>query len=491
MSSSDKSGPVFRAVQRDPSNDASDNVAHLPKPQEGQKPAAKPAAPQAPSAPVKAPAKGAAAPQGQPTPPAPPVKGPGPGKAPGPKPPQPGARPGGPKPGGLFAGIRPVVPTARMQRRHWGILASFLLVVLIPTVLIAAYLALLAEDQYRSTTGFIVRQDEGNSSASVLGGLSQFVGGSVSSDGDVLYEFVQSQGLISSIDETLDIRGHYAQHWPRNYGLGLLTGDPVFSIWPDASIEDLIEYWQRMVRVSFDQGTGLIEVQVLAFDPRMAQAIGEEILTQSQIMINALNDTARADAMRYALADLETSLTRLKAARETMTQFRSRTRIVDPLADLQGRMGVVTNLQQQLAEALIQFDLLQQTANTNDPRVAQAERRIEVIQERILSERENFSGTTSDSAVAEDYPVLLAEYESLLVDREFAEEAYRLALSAVELARSNATRQSRYLATFVAPTLPETAEFPRRLVLGGLAGLFLTLLWGVGALVYYSIRDRQ
>lgn len=506
MSSSDKSGPVFRAVQRDPSNDASDNVAHLPKPKEGQKPDAKPEAPEAPPAPVKDPAKGGAAPQKQPNHSAPPVKGPGPGpgkpgqgtqkpggpgKGPGPKPPKPGGPPGGPKSDDLSAKIKPVVPDAQMRRRHWGILASFLLVVLIPTFLVAAYLVMLAEDQYRSTTGFIVRQDEGNSSASVLGGLSQFVGGSVSSDGDVLYEFVQSQGLISRIDEKLDIRGHYAQHWPENYGPGLLAADPVFSIWPDASIEDLIEYWQRMVRVSFDQGTGLIEVQVLAFDPQMAQAIGEEILAQSQAMINGLNDTARADAMRYAIADLETSLTRLKEARETLTQFRSRTRIVDPLADLQGRMGVVTNLQQQLAEALIQFDLLQETASTNDPRVAQAERRIEVIQERILSERENFSGVETNSAVAEDYPVLLAEYESLLVDREFAEETYRLALSAVEVARSNATRQSRYLATFVEPTLPETAEFPRRLVLGGLAGLFLTLLWGVGALVYYSIRDRQ
>lgn len=515
MSSSDKPGPVFRAVRRgrpdDPSGDdpadkgnPSDNVAHLPKPREEQRAKAHPDVPPATPKAPPAPARAGAAPQKAPGPAGPGGKGPGPGPGPGKpgqgKPGQGQQQPGGPgphpqkpggKPGGPAVSVRPIAPAAGMRRRHWGIVTSFLLVVLIPTLLTSAYLAFLAEDQYRSTTGFIVRQDEGNSNASVLGGLSQFVGGSVSSDGDVLYEFVQSQGLISNIDAKLDIRGHYSRHWPANYGPALLTSDPVFSIWPDASIEDLIDYWQRMVRVSFDQSTGLIEVQVLAFDPDMAQAIAQEVLSQSQIMINALNDTARADAMRYALADLETSLARLKDARETLTQFRSRTRIVDPLADLQGRMGVITNLQQQLAEALIQFDLLQETVSPNDPRVAQAARRIEVIQERILSERENFTGADTTSAVAEDYPALLAEYESLLVDREFAEETYRLALSAVELARSNATRQSRYLATFVEPTLAETAEFPRRFVLGGLAALFLTLLWGVGALVYYSIRDRQ
>ncbi|WP_280323119.1 sugar transporter [Sulfitobacter faviae] len=409
-----------------------------------------------------------------------------PGKAPGGD-----DKPGGPKKDAAPGNIRPVVSAAKMRRRHWGLVSSFLFAVVIPTVLTAFYLAVLAQDQYRSTTGFVVRQDEGNSAASSLSGLAQFVGGSVSSDGDVLSKFVQSQRLVSEIDAKLDIRRHYAQYWFGVDGKSLLDTDPVFSIQPNASIEDLSDYWDRMVRVSFDQGTGLIEVQVLAFDPAMAQAIAQEVLNQSQVMINALNDTARADAMRYANADLETALNRLKEAREALTGFRTRTQIVDPLADLQGRMGVMTNLQQQLAEALIEFDLLRETNSSSDPRLVQAKRRIEVIQERILSERNSFTGGDMTSAVAEDYPKLLAEYESLQVDLEFAEEAYRLALSAVEVARSNATRQSRYLATYIEPTRPETAEFPRRFMLGGLACLFLTLLWGVGALVYYSIRDRQ
>ena len=459
MSSEDKAGPPEKAGENPAPN--------KPKPQ--QKPPAGQAGGQAGKGPG----------QGKPQPG-------GPGKGPAA-----GGKPGGPKPNGPPVKIQPVVPAAKMRRRHWGLLTSFLLIVLIPTVLAAFYLAVIAQDQYRSTTGFVVRQDEGNSAASSLSGLAQFVGGSVSSDGDVLFEFVQSQRLVSEIDAKLDIRSHYAQHWPKMDGEDLLESDPVFSIWPEASIEDLSDYWQRMVRVSFDQGSGLIEVQVLAFDPDMAQAIAQEILNQSQSMINALNDTARADAMRYANADLETALDRLKSAREEITRFRTRTQIVDPLADLQGRMGVMTNLQQQLAEALIEFDLLRDTNTSSDPRLTQAKRRIEVIQERIQSERNNFTGGDATSAVAEDYPALLAEYESLLVDQEFAEEAYRLALSAVEVARSNASRQSRYLATYIEPTRPETAEFPQRFVLGGLAGLFLTLLWGVGALVYYSIRDRQ
>ena len=77
------------------------------------------------------------------------------------------------------------------------------------------------------------------------------------------------------------------------------------------------------------------------------------------------------------------------------------------------------------------------------------------------------------------------------MDREFAEETYRAALTALEVARDEAARQSRYLATYITPTLAEEAEYPRRFMLSALAGLFLLLGWSIGVLIYYSIRDRK
>jgi capsular polysaccharide transport system permease protein len=156
----------------------------------------------------------------------------------------------------------------------------------------------------------------------------------------------------------------------------------------------------------------------------------------------------------------------------------------------------MNNLQQQLAEAFIEFDLIRETTNPNDPRVTQAARRIEVIRARIRDERQSFAtdgpqgSGSQDSVGGEDYPRLIAEYEGLVVDREFAEETYRAALAAFDLARANAQRQSRYLATYVEPTRAERAEYPRRFVIAALAGGFLLLAWSVMALIYYSVRDR-
>ncbi|GAA6202870.1 sugar transporter [Aquicoccus sp. SU-CL01552] len=379
--------------------------------------------------------------------------------------------------------VQPIAPPARLKKRHWGLLASFAALVLLPLVAVIFYLWTLASDQYMSTTGFTVRSQESGGASELLGGLAQFAGGTTASDSDILYEFIQSQEMVEAVDAKIDLRAHYSQPWPDDWA---------FALWPDATLEDLVWYWQRIVGISYDGGTGLIEVQALAFDPQTARAVASAILSESQDRINALNEQAREDAMRYARDDLDQAIARLKEAREALTRFRTRTRIVDPAADIQGRMGVMNNLQQQLAEALIEYDLLRGTSNDSDPRLTKAQQRIDVIRDRIRIERQTFTSENTDTgAVGEDYPTLIAEFESLNVDLQYAEETYRAALTALQVARDDAARQSRYLATYIKPTLAQEAEYPRRAILAGLAGLFLVLIWSIGALIYYSIRDRS
>ncbi len=369
-----------------------------------------------------------------------------------------------------------------MRRRHYGLLLSFLIMVVAPLFVTIYYLYTYAQDQFASSAGFTVRSDEGSAATDIMGGLAQFAGTNTSADGDILFEFITSAELVGRLNQRVDLRAHYAA--PHDI-------DPIFTLSPDAAFEDLVSHWQDVVRVSYGQSSGLIDLQVLAFDPVTAHTIATAIVEESQSLINELNAQARADAMRFAESDLEAAITRLRLAREALTQFRTETQIVDPESDLQGRNGVLNNLQQQLAEALIEFDLLSEnTTNSNDPRLVQAQRRIEVIRDRIGQERQNFA-TGDIGRDGQDYPTLIARYEGLIVDREFAESSYRAALTALDAARTNAARQSRYLAVFIRPTIPESAEFPRRDVIAGMTLLFLVLGWATAALIYYSIRDRQ
>ncbi|MBU2980674.1 sugar transporter [Lentibacter algarum] len=387
----------------------------------------------------------------------------------------------GPKAAPSVVEVAPIAKRAEMKRRHWGLILSFVLLVALPLLVSAWYLWARADDMYASSVGFTVRQEGAGSAADIVGTFAALSGGSSQSDTDILYEFLQNQNMVELIDNTFDLTALYSVNHDKN---------PLFSLAPDATLEDKVSFWEQIAKISYDQSSQLMEVEVLAFDPETAQRIAADILKHCQNLINELNATARADRIKYAQADLELAVERLKTARGELIQFRTRNKIVDLDADLQGRLGVVNTLQQQLAEALVELDLLAVNTSKTDPRYVQAQNLITVIRKRIEAERTNVvSGGVSETGV--DYPTLLAEYEGLVVNREYGEQGYRAALVALDVARAEALRQSSYLAAYLQPTFPESSLYPKRWLLFGLIFMFLCLGWAILTLIFYSVRDSQ
>ena len=375
--------------------------------------------------------------------------------------------------------IAPVAPRAGMRLRHFGVILGFLLIVAVPSALVGWYLSERAADQFASRIGFAVHNEDVGAATDVLGGAID-LGGGQTKDTDILYEFIRSQQLVRQVNETLDLAAIWTK--PDN--------DPVFTFQAGGTIEDLHDYWGRMVKVYYDTDTQLIELRVQAFTSEDAFAIAEEIFRRSQTVINRLSAVAREDALRYSREELDKSEDRLRDARQALTRFRNETQIVDPTADAQGQMGLLNTLQAQLAAALIEQDLLRETTRESDPRLEQAARKIEVIQKRIAAERQSF-GLSGNRGEGSEFNELLAEFEALTVDREFAERAWVAARSAYDAAVLEANRQSRYLAAYVGPTRAERAEYPERIMLWALTTFLIFLAWAILTLIAYSIRDRR
>lgn len=375
--------------------------------------------------------------------------------------------------------VRPPVLKARARPRHLFLMISAQVMILLPSLVTAWYLWERSADQYASYAGFTIRREEAPTPTDFLGNLGQLSSGS-SSDSDILFEFIHSQDMILRVDALHDVRGMFDRYHDR---------DPVFALAPDATREQLRDYWRRMVQVSYTSGSGLIEVRVNAFDPQDAQTIGQEIFDQSLKRINDLTAIARADSIRFAHTELDAAELQLQAARQALTAYRSRNQVITPDADIRVQMGLINTLQQQLGEELIKLDLLREQAKDSDPRAVQASLRITAIRNRIADERSKLGGGTD--AEGKDYASIVTEFERLTVDREFAEKKYTTALSNFDTAQAEARRQTRYLAAFERPTLPESAEYPRRWLILGLTVLFLSIGWSILVLIYYSLRDRR
>ncbi|MEL6168413.1 MAG: hypothetical protein AAFR35_06955 [Pseudomonadota bacterium] len=374
---------------------------------------------------------------------------------------------------------QPVSPGA-LGRSAWRGWLSFAVLVIAPLIVAAGYLWNAAVPQFESNAGFSVRREEAPSPVDLFGGFAG-VSGSNTSDADVLYAFIQSQELVEMVDADLDLRTLFGRHHAQ---------DPVFAFDPDGTIEDLVHYWRRMVRVTYDAGTGLIDLRVRAFEPSEAQAIATAIVAASTQLVNGLSAEARRDATAFAAAELDEATRALRSARAALTEFRVRTQIVDPTADVQGQMGLLASLEGQLAEELIRLDLLRGQSQAGDPRILRSEERITVIEDRIADERTNL-GARPGSASGPDFASLVAEYERLSVELTFAEEEYTAARASEAQARAEARRTTRYLAAHVRPTLAQRSTAPDPVLIVGLGAIFLTLGWAVMALVWVSARDRR
>jgi len=381
-----------------------------------------------------------------------------------------------PKPKGPW--VKPPARVAGPRKRHMLLVFSFILLVLLPVGVVYTYLWYWANDQYASKVGFTIRSEEARTAMDLLGGITN-ISSSASADSRILYEYIQSQQLVRIIDKKVDLRKIYSK----------VKNDPVYSFDTTGTIEDLTDYWLKMVKIYHNSGAGFIELRVLAFDPEDANRIAAEIVKQCSIKINQLSAISRNDATSYARAELRIAVARLKDAREAVTKYRNKYQIVDPSGESQSKLGVLSSLQQKLSEAYIELDLLTSTTGEADPRVKQATLKVDVIKERIQSEREKTGLATKNNP--NGFSAVLAEFEGLTVDLEYAQQSYLSALTTLDTAQANAARKSRYLASYIEPTLAEKSEYPKRLLNVSLVGLFAFLLWSLLILVYFSIRDRR
>jgi capsular polysaccharide transport system permease protein len=374
---------------------------------------------------------------------------------------------------------RAAPPRAFARPRHYMALASFVLLVLLPLAATVGYLYFRAEDEYHSDVAFSIRSEEpGTAAAGILGAITGIGGGGSASDPDILFQYIRSQEIVEAIDKEIDLRAIFRRK----------PDDWAFSLGENASIEDLLAHWNRMVDVSYENRSGILGVRVTAFTPEDAQAITRAILEKSTALVNHLAEQARTDAIRFARIDLDEAEAHLRDLRQALANFRREHQMVDPQADLEGQMGLLGALQQELAKALVERDMLLTYAEPADQRVQQANRRITAISDRIEDERANLG---VPGAKGGEMPQVVGDYEALKVDLEFGSQAYTQALANLSAARAEARRQSRYLAAHVEPTIAESPLYPRRAMLSGLVGLFLLLGWGVALLVYYNVRDNR
>ena len=373
---------------------------------------------------------------------------------------------------------RHLQPRVRRRRMLW---LSLLLCVALPLALVAVYYAVFASDRYATRVGFSIRGIDSTAGIDGIGALTGLASiGSTNSDSYIVLDYLKGRELLELVDSKFDLRGIYSGH----------NVDWISKLSDDATIEDFVDYWNRRIHTQFDPTSGIIEFEAQSFSPEHARDIAETVLTLTQNLVNELSISARQDALRFALQEVELQEVRLRGALSAIRDFRSSEQSVNPAASAALEIELLASLASRLIDINARISAQRETLDENAPPLVALRRNAEALAAQIAARREAIGGDQLKQSGASAVTEQLARYETLEVERTLAEQAYASALSSLEQARRNADRQQRYLAIHLRPLMAEAAEYPKGVRNTLLAAFALVAAWGIGTLITYSVRDH-
>jgi capsular polysaccharide transport system permease protein len=353
---------------------------------------------------------------------------------------------------------------------------GLLLTVALPTLLIALYYAFWASDVYTSEAQFVVRSPDRPTSTS-LGTLLQGTSIGRSDESHTVREYILSRDALRVLDERIHLKSAYSSR----------DGD-IFSRFAgldfDDSFEALHRYYQGKVDVQTDSTSSIVTLKVYAFKATDAAEANRILLSQSEELVNRLNERSRQDLIRYAAGEVAVAEKHAKESALALSVYRSAQNVVDPERQASVQLQQVAKLQDELILTTTQLSHLQ-TFTPANPQIPALQNRSRTLQTEITKESSKVTGSNGSLANK------AAGYQRLALESEFANRQLASALASLESARNEAQRKQVYLERISQPSLPDVAQEPRR-ARSVLATLILGLVaWGVLSMLLAGVREHQ
>lgn len=371
-------------------------------------------------------------------------------------------------------------PLAAGIKEWWGKRSSFekevISFVVVPTIAVLGYVSLWSSPMYISETQFAVRS--GTEQPMALDLTSQIFRTNTQSvqDAQVVEAYIRSPDAFAAVDDKLKIIDYYSSHkWDI---ISRLTSEP--------TLFDKQTFWNRVSNPVVNPDNGIVTYQIKAYDPKMAQAIGVEVLRQSECLINEMNERARKDTMELAQKEVDLARDRVANSQKTLEAFRDAHKELDPQATATGLQTLVMQLEGERAKIKAEIADAKSYMQENAPAMVSMKSKLAGIEQQLAKEKARLVGTREGLAIN----AWVSEYETLMIESEFAKKQLTTAMTALETARASLLAKARYIVPIEKPTLPDESRYPLAWVFTLVTFLGLFLLYGLIRLIIASIREH-
>ena len=368
-------------------------------------------------------------------------------------------------------------PRPMQQVISKAILASTVLLLVIPNIASVYYFTCVASDQYQSETRFTVR-----TSTPALGGnqITKVTGlppAQIVQNTLIVTNFIKSKDMVAALEEKVDFQKIYGND----------SIDRIARLKKDASSEKLLDYWEDMVSVKIDANSGIVTVKARAFTAADAQKVLHQVVAASEVVVNDVNTRIWRDVIATAQANLDNAKDQLQKARDKLLIARNQTGVLS----VEGSSTVITNLissvQKERIDLQQKYDALLGTVSADAPQMRVLKREIDSKQKQIDQLNSQVAGQNKSEQNLADVSVDMSQRE---LEQSLAEQQFATSMKTLEQVKFVSKQQLLYLDTFLAPSLPDEAEYPQRaLWIGGILGVTI-LAWGAVFGILANLRNR-
>lgn len=367
---------------------------------------------------------------------------------------------------------------AARRRLGAGLALRFSLLVLLPFATVAFYLLAFASDRYISETRFTVRDSDSTVQpvSFDVGAWLSGGGGGTRHDAYVIRDYILSPDLLARLDEAQGLRAAWSDP----------AIDPVWRLAADASAEDFLEYYRDMVAVTFDSDSAIVTVELQGFAPAATRRMLAMILAESEQLVNEISNRLARDQLDFINGEINDNTARLKLAKAKLLTFQNEHAVVDPKEEAGLITTVIAQMEVGLAEDRAELTALRSYLGRNAPEIVKLRSRVAAKAEQIEVVKTRLTGGGNERLNS-----IMARYEELRFDVEFANERYRLALMALEKAQIDASKKVKSLVVVSRPNLPDEALYPDRVYILATVGAFLLMGFGILSVVVAAIREHM
>ncbi len=340
---------------------------------------------------------------------------------------------------------------------------------------ISAFFTLFIQSElYLSSSSVIIKDLKGQEVSLGLGLLSTG-SSSTMQDSKVLEAYLNSYDELQKLDAKFHLLEHYRSD----------KVDPIDRLYSFSTKEDFLALYQSRLQILYDEISGILTIGFMHTDPKVAKAIVEQLIQDSNEKINEYNHIVAQKKLSFIEKQVKENKRALEEAIQKIKTFQNQHTLLNPQTDAETQSTIVANLEAQLVEDRTKLNELRSYMNEKSFEVIRLKHEIDEIEKTLQKIRSQLANENSSSL-----NTIIFEFERLKNIATFNKEVYKESLIQFEKVKAEINQNAKMLLVLTKPYEPQGYTEPNKLKALLTITLILGLLYGIISLIEAIIKEH-